>query len=144
MVYQLKIKLFIICFIIAGSIIALSVKSLAAAPAITSISGTISHGSMITIQGNGFGANGPTVELYDDFSNGTTGNNISLNGPAVGSWTSFGTYPPTYDTNAHSDIHGAKIFNGSNMQQFQKVFTAPVTEIFFSFWVRVPDGTTFP
>lgn len=59
----LKIKLFIMGFIIVGSTIALSVKPLAAAPAITSISGTISNGSTVTITGSGFGTKSPVKPL---------------------------------------------------------------------------------
>lgn len=48
-----------------------------AAPAISSVSGTISHDSEITITGTGFSTK-PTASpmLYDDFDDGTTGNTI--------------------------------------------------------------------
>lgn len=68
----LKIKLFTIGFIIAGSTIALSVKPLAAAPDITSISGTLTHGSAVTITGTGFGTKTPAApRVWTNFENGT-------------------------------------------------------------------------
>ena len=78
----LKIKLFTIGFIIAGSTIALSVKSLAAVPAIASISGIINNGSTITITGSGFGTKTTAapwrwdpiegVSQYNGLNNGDT------------------------------------------------------------------------
>jgi len=55
------------------------------APLITGVSGTITNGSEITITGSDFGANGPTVHIFDDFESGTVGNNIRLgSGSATG------------------------------------------------------------
>lgn len=59
----LKTKLFIMGFIIIGSTIALDVKPVTAAPAITSISGTVSHGSTVTVTGSGFGTKSPVKPL---------------------------------------------------------------------------------
>jgi len=55
-----------------------------ATPSVSSVSGTVSHGSSITISGSGFGTKttaGPA--LYDNFDNGAAGNTI-CNGAGAG------------------------------------------------------------
>ena len=59
-----------------------------AAPAISGVQGTISNGTSITITGSGFGATGPTIQVFDDFDKGATNSKISTtSGSAqVGQW----------------------------------------------------------
>jgi hypothetical protein len=54
-------------------------------PNITSTSGTVSHGSTISISGSDFGSKDPVSPwLYDDFENGIDGTPVSGNSPEVG------------------------------------------------------------
>jgi len=120
-------------------------RLLFAAPTITGVSGTIVDNSSVTVSGLSFG-NGPNVELFDPFEGGITGNDIPINGARHGAWSSTGTYGPTYNATAHSGSHSMLITDQLNhhLLQFQKTFSSPCTEVFISYWVRIPDGTNFP
>ncbi len=122
-----------------------------AQPTISQVSGALKDGSTITIDGAGFGANGPQVWLYDDFEGGAPGEFIDL-AATVGAWTDVAVdREPIYDTDAHS---GATSMRGIDsrqdgaspntpIRQFRVNFPE-VTEILFSYWIKVPSGFTFP
>jgi len=74
-----------------------------AVPNISGVSGTFSHGSMVTITGIGFGTKSSgTPALYDDFESGASGNKIAGNspvyGPTWGSFTIIAGKDPEYST----------------------------------------------
>ena len=113
-----------------------------AAPVVGGVSGTVADGGAITITGSGFGA-GPAVKLFDDFEGGSAGDAIPLTSPKVGQWSSA-SHEPVYDGNSHSGATGCRIYDGDTQRQFRLSFGGDYTEVFFSFWVRVPNGTCFP
>lgn len=121
----------------------LSAKPSWALPSISSYSGFIRDGQQMSISGTGFGDLGPSIVIFDDFNGGAAGNEIPLTSPKVSSWTITGTYHPAYSSLAHSGTSSMRTANGVNMLQFGKTFS-PATEVFASFWVRVPPGTNFP
>lgn len=113
-----------------------------AAPLVTSVSGSAAEGATITISGQNFGG-GPTVVLYDDFNNGTVGATIPLTSPTIGDWSSA-VRPFVYDSIARSGKTAARIYNNGDESIVRKNFSDGVTEVMLSFWVRIPDGTSFP
>ncbi|MBV5339639.1 MAG: IPT/TIG domain-containing protein [Deltaproteobacteria bacterium] len=68
----------IMLFLFSLGIISLSANCLLAAPIINAVSGTISDGKSITIQGTGFGTKSPAAPLFwDNFESGNTGQLLS-------------------------------------------------------------------
>lgn len=68
-----------------------SIGSVSAAPTITSVAGSFSHGASVTIIGSGFGTKNPaTPVLWADFESGTLGQTVE-------------NYVPTYGPNL--DLH---------------------------------------
>jgi len=66
--------------------------AIATSATISSVSGPIFNGQSITVSGSDFGTNGPSVLLFDDFENGTDGNNISTGvSPNIGTWDNIQT-----------------------------------------------------
>ena len=113
-------------------------------PAVYGLSGNLEDGHNIIISGAGFGVSGPSIELFDDFeSTAAIGSEIPLTSPKVGGWSSYGTYHPQYAGVAHSGSRSMQVADGVKQLQFVKTFTG-ATEVFASFWMRVPDGTNFP
>lgn len=113
------------------------------APTVVSISGTVAEGSTITIAGAGFGS-GPTLAVYDSFDGGAVGAEIPLNRASVGAWTETVSNDPIYSATARSGTSSMRTYYSGKTAQFSKVFAAPVSEAFVSFWVKIPDGTPFP
>src|SRR5690349_4095745 len=54
--------------------------------AIAEITGSIAEGQVIRITGSGFGANGPSIEVFDDFERGEADSVIGVDSPAIGTW----------------------------------------------------------
>lgn len=119
-------------------------------PSITGVTGTISNGQTITITGTGFGANGPTVLLFDDFEGGTNGNQLSTSLAEVGAWTSIQSPTFTSYSNANkvSGTLAARFnINGYPTNQHPVIMaqTASAFDSFFvSYWYMLPTGNTFP
>lgn len=126
----------------ATAVLTLSAGCAYAAPSISTVNGTISEQSTITVSGSGFGA-GPNVILYDDFNGGSVGNPIPL-GANVGSWTDVNGQTPIYAKTARSGTSSMRSYYGGKAAQLKKVFPSPATEVFLSYWVRIPDNTPFP
>lgn len=123
-----------------------SVSNVYAAPTIGTVTGSMTTGGIIQITGSGFGATGPNIDLFDDFSGNATskaGDVVSLTASEAGSWSSYGTYQPTYDANYHSPPFAMRTYSSDRMLQLQKSFGA-TTEAFISYWVSLPQGSTFP
>jgi hypothetical protein len=119
-----------------------------AAPSISSVTGTMTNGSSITIAGSGFGS-GPTVVLFDDFEKGTNGANISTTtgSATVNNWTSStGGGVPTYSNAAkHSGSLALQSYTDtSNAAQSSVVSFTASTGIFVSYWLYRPTGTNWP
>lgn len=154
-----KVRYIFTCVLVACLIIFTSASSDSnASPAINSISGTVSDGQTITINGSGFGIVGPNVILFDDFETGINNNYIG-NGvtPArVGTWEDSSTAcSPTYysiysTSQAHSGTKSARqnwakspTADGGAMW-IGPLFNGPVTKIYFSFWTYLPTGQNVP
>ena len=77
-----------------------SPRTAEAAPQITAATGTFIHGSAITITGSAFGAGGKTPLTWDDFEDGTVGQNLAAS-PKVGTWTPQSQPTSQYSTTLH-------------------------------------------
>lgn len=107
---------------------------------------------------NGFGDTGPTLDLFDDFRNGTNGAVIPLSSPQIGTWTGRGTnlQDPTYSTEFARSF--ASCFRGRNFPKYDPTLSAPFissfehsftasSEFFMSYAFRTPEywpGGTSP
>lgn len=111
----------------------------------TPVINKVDFSTVVTINGNNFGTTGPNVILHDTFSGGITDDKVKLASDS-GSWSGYGTYQPTYDAYARSAPHSMRAGNPitSQMQQLNKVFPSPTTEVFISYWVAIPPGSNFP
>jgi len=130
-------------------------------PVIDSINGTPLYGGTVTISGNGFGTNGPNIDMFDDFERGSTGQVVSTGPAVVGEWDSANMYyQPLYDDLSwtSSRPHGNMSFRtgmywkASTSQSLQRQlrldwFDASgkgYDEVFMSYNFMIPDGTLFP
>jgi hypothetical protein len=96
----------------------------------------------ITIAAQGsenFGSTASGIVLFDDFESGTSGGDISLNGPRIGSWSSYNDgNRPRYDSSVSytgSQCMLAKIDTQDFARTLNLVFS-PRSEFFMSFWRR--------
>ena len=122
----------------------------------------------ITIDGSAFGS-GPNIVIYDTFENGVEGELVALKnpknalcstkpylpdlqgekGPLLGCWDTYpysDRYLPKYYQDGHSgtmSMHGYRHDYNTN-SQLKKYFDNGFTEIFMSYWVRIPPEKTFP
>lgn len=111
------------------------------APSITGISGTITHGSAITISGSSFGTKSTAAPLiWDDFETGS-GTIDSGDSAVVGTWDAEAEgYRAAYSTDyARTGTKAAKcIMNAEGLghsQRLRKDFT--IGTIYLDFWLRV-------
>ena len=113
-------------------------------PVVNSASGSATPGSTVTIGGSGFGATGPRIVMFDDFERGTAGQTIGLTAP-IGNWTTSAS-TPIFSSTARSGRSSFLVYDGSGgeMRQLRVALEGDQTEVFFSYWVRVPDGTFYP
>lgn len=100
----------------------------------------IVDGATLIISGTGFGS-GPTIRLFDDFERGTIGSSIST-ASTVGAWTRSVNTPNSSDV-AHSGSRSMFAIESDVDHQFQLDFP-DATEMFLSYWVRIPDDNYFP
>lgn len=120
-----------------------------AAPLPVSLSGSIVNGQPITITGSSFGS-GPNVTLFDQFNGGPAGTDIPLTSPDVGAWTKYASgsgYYPQFSSDYHSPPFSDAWYIRNNTGILQDAFLPGgqgVTEIYISFWFKVPSGTYFP
>lgn len=124
-----------------------------AEPSITSVSGTVTNGQSVTITGTGFGANGPTVLLFDDYEGGTNGNVLALDLAPVGTYSGRnGDAGDGYDDMKYSNLNAV---SGSLAARFDisaytnnpaMVVTAPSAfdSFYISYYSLLPTGNTFP
>jgi len=111
------------------------------------IIGLPADGTSLVITGSGFGTQGPTLHIYDNFDDAAVvGNNIGL-GATIGNWLGYNTNPPTYDDIGFSGDRSMRVFtglNGDTDAQIIKANFAPTTELYLSYWLYLPVGSTFP
>jgi hypothetical protein len=123
---------------------------------ISSVSGTFSDGSSISISGSGFdvvpsAANGNLI-IVDNFEGGTVGNSIyTTDNPLVGGYDGQGSnYMEFYNGYVYSGSQAAAFTvgagsndSGSNSVTLYTNISA-TTKFFQSYWVGVPSGESFP
>jgi len=118
-----------------------------AAPAINNLTGTLANGATVSLIGADFGAQGPTVRIFDDFEGGTTGQDVDLNA-VVGTWFGYGTFIPKLDDISLSGNHSMRVHaGGSDAATAQRIIKAQfpaTTEFYLSYWLQIPVGFTFP
>jgi hypothetical protein len=97
-----------------------------AAPSISGVSGTLSHGSQITITGSAFGTKSPAAPVkWDDFNSGTNGNQLSST--IWTTQTAIGSGDVVYPKYSNSvlrtnDTMSCKIFMGASTGQWNCAF----------------------
>lgn len=108
------------------------------------VTGTIKADESVVIaydDVNGFGDTGPTIQVYDDFRNGTSGVDYPLNVAVVGAWDAYvsGTaanHPHATTDQSLSGSLSLEVGN-SDLTDFARAlrveFTA-TTEFFITFW----------
>lgn len=124
-----------------------------AAPNVTNVSGTLTDGSIFTVTGSGFGANGPTIKLYDEFESGANGSIISVatGSATINEWTrgdvdkiGLTTYTNEW---AHSGTKSMKNnWDSLDIEPRNQMMLdfSDASEIFYSFWSMVPTGKLLP
>lgn len=117
------------------------------APVVSGVTGAVSNGQSITISGSDFGS-GPTIAVFDDFEKGINGDNISTstNGAQVGTWSHFQQdLYPTYSNASH--VSGSLCFRADMANYWgNRLYVAlpGITSYFFSYWVYLPAGDSWP
>ena len=110
-----------------------------------SITSAVIDGLALSVSGTNFGASSATVELYDTFENGTEAfDSLEAN---IGSWTSRSApYPQVLVDDGYSGAHSIQVYDTVNEVAAiaKKVFLAPVSEVFVSYWIKIPAGSYFP
>ncbi|WP_198263575.1 hypothetical protein [sulfur-oxidizing endosymbiont of Gigantopelta aegis] len=133
----------------ANKIIILSKSAMSSAvpvdiPAIfnTRISQTSAE-EILTITGEGF-KQGPTVILYDNFSNGSDGEIIPLDSPHIGQWSSNlgSTHFEQYNSN-EMGLAANNFKDWSSRPTLVTIFPQRTANLFLSYSVYMPPGATF-
>lgn len=130
-------------------LIFLLASSVYAVPDPTGTSGTFTDGQTITISGSGFGANGPTLVLYDRFEGGTVGSTVTTGGSSTadfGQWASVtsSTCPPKY-SNVEAMYGSQSIVSASDCgtnggELYARVSLSSATKVFWcQDWKTVGD-----
>jgi len=136
----------------SSAYLSLSVTGTVSGPTPTGFSGSLIASSFVTVTGAGFGSQGPTIHLYDDYESNTPGQKISLNGPVIGAWTSYNggngytassvaahTGSVSYNVN---DVN--QITNGTWTDQAVNIMNlslgGPQTEWYHEFWLNFPGS----
>lgn len=115
---------------------------------ITSVSGTIADGQTLTVSGFEFGANGPSNYMFEDFSAGTNGADVTTSNSNFDTTSQY--YPATFTTDSRSGSLAAQMNNNKNISpndmaaSVNSVDLTSTTEVFKSFAVKVPSGAYFP
>jgi len=118
-------------------------------PTITNV---IRNESNNTIHISGFNFKSkPNVILFDDFEQNVMYEDVSLTGLKEGNWSIYQTYHGTTANTSHSGYKSMEIYRynysdaGDRLSKgVQKIFDEPISEIYLSYWVRIPNGTNFP
>lgn len=110
------------------------------------VTGTIADDQQVTIAwdgANGFGTDGPTIELYDDFRNGVDGVAHVLTDPIIGDWDARPGTPLVDDAQSLNKGKSLAIIQDNTSAQIQFAFTAGVTEFFLCAWRRCTIGDKY-
>jgi hypothetical protein len=129
-----------------------SVKVSFANPSISSVSGKFENGGTITINGNGFGLDGPHIVVFEDFDDKATAGSLIDLKPTSGKWDGYQSvyYNPVYNEISRSGSFSGEFSAISNhvADSYREagffVDFSPCTEFFLSYAVQVPPETFFP
>lgn len=128
-----------------------------AAPEVYGVQGTVSDGSSVAITGTGFGDNGPSIVLFDDFESGLIGQNIKIgSGSAtVGVWNAVGggnnTNIPKYS--GTYKVSGSKSFKADHTKATSApddsscaayATFSPTRDVYLSYWMYIPTSSSMP
>lgn len=133
-------------------IFAISIYAADSGPKIKKLSGSAVDNSVIAISGVNF-QNGPKIELFDDFEDGTAGSIIDLTNytATYGQWDQQSQY-------YKGAFDGTESLSGNLSLDMWYLHSTPSTsrvatmakffdradEFFTSFWIRVPNDSWFP
>ncbi len=128
-----------------------------AEPSISNISGALTDGSTIVINGLNFGVNGPNIVLFDNFEGGTVGSNIKtgVGSATIGKWDRIGggngACLPKYDSAyklsgnmAYKTDYTCKSNSGTDANTTAFVDNLNASDVFLSYWVYLPTTSSFP
>ena len=103
-----------------------------------SVTGDFVDGGTVTITkaGGGFGATGPTIALYDDYSNRSLGASPALAASDVGAWDSING-EILADANFRQGRAATIIENGSSARS--RFIFAPASEWLATLYIRLPE-----
>jgi hypothetical protein len=113
-----------------------------AAPTISSLSGTVQEGGVITVKGAGFGSFGGSIVSWDDFDGQALGSRINGSTAKIGGlWTTQDNYSGSgarFD-NGHIHSGGRAALIDWSIDQYQiRAFgwkgRGPYTRLFISYW----------
>jgi hypothetical protein len=120
---------------------------------VSGVSGTVDNGEIIIISGCNFGANGPTIEIFDDFEGGVAGNDIStgVGSAVIGEWDSLGANAPYYTNStknsgslAFQAESGTTCVNSGYIHAKHNFDSGSSNEFFGCWWVYLPDADNWP
>jgi len=109
-----------------------------AAPTVSGVSGTLSSGQTVTVNGSGFGSKPQAAPvLWDSFEGGANGSLIQGAAAAVGKWdTGAGSENPVYSTaKAHSGSKSAQN-NFVNNYNSSLAKNMTFTRLYMDFWIN--------
>ena len=126
--------------------------SVASSDGITSVSGVRADGEVNTISGLGFGDNGPSSSMFENFSGGTDGAEVTTLNSNFDEVNDF--YRTKFTSDSRSGSLSGSMYQSKNQAPFDIAatintvnFGAPgsgVVEYFTSFAIKVPSGSYFP
>src|SRR3989339_1604564 len=139
-----KIALFSACLVF---VFCLSTR-VSRAQTISSVSGNMSEGQTITVNGSGFGNTGPNVVIFDDFEKGTNGARIQTGAGSaqIGTWNS--TEGNVIYSNSAS-VSGGLAFRADMTNGWRNLAETLLpnggdTDIFVSWWLYLPAADNYP
>ena len=108
-----------------------------AAPTVISTAGTLAGGQQITITGSDFGATGPTLSVFADFESSAVAGELIPLPATVGVFD--GSSSAIYSNTARSGD-----LSGLLAERQMRTRFSPVTEVYVSYAIYAPSGSTFP
>lgn len=114
-----------------------------AAPSISGVSGTLTHGSSVTVSGSGFGSKTTAAPIkWDDFESGTLGESMVTRG-----WSQYsGPTPVTSAEQSHAGSRSSLASLSAGTEDFDGAYLplSSLTTLYASmwfYWDRNPPGT---
>lgn len=130
---------------VASCVAMMAASASMAAPAVTSVTGTVGHNQTLTITGSSFGSKAKAAPLvFDDFEAGAVGSKVQGRPASYGTWAQGDwSYAVTYDST--SPLQGSKVarhaFNSTDYNASLYVNPQATQSLYMDFWMRaVPKG----